>query len=57
MKEKSLDDNNKNEKLVLHNEMNYEVKIEESMIQKSKVGILVVSTNSADVSTQSTKEV
>jgi len=57
MKEKSLDDNNKNEKLVLHNEMNYEVKIEESMIQKSKVGILVVSTNSADVSTQSKKEV
>ncbi len=47
MKDKLLNDNYKSKELVLHNEIDYEVQTEESVIQKSKVGILVV----VDVST------
>ncbi len=50
VKDKLLNDNYKSKELVLHNEIDYEVQTEESVIQKSKVGILVV----VDVSTQST---
>jgi len=50
MMDKSLDDNYRSEKLVLHNEMEYEIQNEEFMIQKSKVGILRVLANSTNVS-------
>ncbi len=53
MKDKLLNDNYRSEELVLHNEMDYEVHSEESVIQKSKVDSLVVLANSIDVSTQS----
>jgi hypothetical protein len=49
MKDKSLDDNYKDKELVLHNEMEYEIQNEESVIQKFEVGTSVVSAHSVDL--------
>jgi hypothetical protein len=53
MTNKSLDNNYRSEEFVFHNEMDYEVQNEKYVIEKSKVGISVVSVESTDVSTQS----
>jgi hypothetical protein len=48
-KDKLLNDNYRSEELVLHNEMDYEVHSEESVIHKFKVDSLVVLADSIDV--------
>jgi hypothetical protein len=49
MKNKLWDNNYRNKELVFHNEMDYEIQKEEFVIQKSKVGTSMVSTNSIDL--------
>jgi len=57
MKDKSLDDNYRNEELVVYIEVDYEVHNEQSMVPTAKVGISMVSINSIDILIHSTKEV
>jgi hypothetical protein len=51
MKDKSLDDNYRNEELVVHIKVDYEVQNEKFVVQKSKVSISVVLADSTDVFT------
>jgi len=52
MKDKSLDDNYRNEELVVHIKVDYEVQNEKFVVQKFKVSISVVLADSTDVFTQ-----
>ncbi len=49
MKNKSLNDNYKSEELVFLNEMDHEVQNEKFVMEKSEVGISVLSVDSLDV--------
>ncbi len=53
MMNKLLNDNYRSEELVFSNKMDYEVHNEKFVIQKSKVGVLVVLVQSIDVFAQS----